>query len=128
MPVSVLGGVSLSLLFLQRLARVIWDKLSKVRGTYVPPPLSVLVTPTSIAGGYQDISDTLGRSFAFCSSDAHYTPTFLQLKSCAEAFPLPFHEVDCSPYNRPLHWLSSLLLSPGVPAHLLLQMMSIMTC
>ena len=86
---SVLAGVSLSLLFLPRLAHLIWDKLCKVRGTYVPPPLSVLVTPTSIAGGYQDICDTLGRSFAFCSSDVHYTPTFLQVKSRAEASP-PF--------------------------------------
>ena len=45
-------------------SHIIWGKLRKVRGTYVPP-LSVLVTPTSIAGGYQDICDTLGRSFYY---------------------------------------------------------------
>ena len=98
---SVLAGGSLSSLSAKVSSHIIWDKLRKVRGTYVPPPLSFLVTPTSIAGGYQDIGDTLRRSFAFCSSDAHYTPTFLQVKSRAEAFPLPFHEVDCSPYNQP---------------------------
>ena len=43
---------------------IIWDKLRKVRGTYVPP-LSVLVTPTSIAGDYKDISESLGCSFFF---------------------------------------------------------------
>ena len=81
-----------------------------MRGTYVPP-LSCLVTPTSIAGGYKDISDTLGCSFAFCSSDAHYTPTFLQVKSHAEAFPPLSMRWTTLPIIGLLHWLSSAALS-----------------
>ncbi|MBJ5468704.1 reverse transcriptase family protein, partial [Salmonella enterica subsp. enterica serovar Derby] len=80
-------------------AKVVWDHLRKIRGSYQSHHVSILNTGNTIIADLQGIADCLGATFASVSSCQGYPPSFQFQKARLERSILSFRPYTSAGYN-----------------------------
>ncbi|MBJ5594290.1 hypothetical protein JGG70_24295, partial [Salmonella enterica subsp. enterica serovar Typhimurium] len=80
-------------------AKVVWDNLCKIHGSYQSHHVSILNTGNTIIADLQGIADCLGATFASVSSCQGYPPSFQSQKARLERSILSFRPYTSAGYN-----------------------------
>ena len=67
---------------------LVWDRIRKLQGKFVPSPLPILNVAGSVISDPKEVADMLGRHFASVSSAAHYSQAFQRVRVRTVVVPL----------------------------------------
>ena len=78
----------------------VWQKFRKINGSHISSPRHALLQNGIRIHNTKDISNILGRSIEYISSNDNLDAHFRSLKTRAEAVPINFETMDDIYYNR----------------------------
>ena len=78
---------------------LVWNRIRKLQGRFVPPPLPVLQIDGILISRAEDVAEAFGRHFATVSSALHYSPAFRSIRDSTVIVPLL--STNTEPYNMP---------------------------
>ena len=78
---------------------LVWNRVRKLQGKFVPSPLPILREGESFVSKPKDVADLLGHHFASVSSSDHFSPEFRQIRESTTI--VPPNCTNMESYNLP---------------------------
>ena len=78
---------------------MVWHKIRKLQGKFVPSPLPILKNGNTLISEPKDVADLFGQHFSSISSAEHYTPEFQRIRQATTIVPPTSNNTES--YNLP---------------------------